>query len=182
MSVQVARGSAAPAAAMAQRPTLPTREQLRQDPVHAVSQHTPGPVAESRTHCMLAHSPFAVHGWPFSNGPHLPFTQAIPAAQVVAMFAAVQVLAQVPETHLKLPHDCSSDGRQVPSPSHARVVFIAVVPAQVAAPQTVAGGYRVQVPNPSQMPVVPHVDGACVAHIACPCPAGVGMQVPSLPT
>jgi hypothetical protein len=53
MSVQVARGSAEPAATKVHRPRLAARAQLRHGPVQAVLQHTPGPVAVSFTHCMF---------------------------------------------------------------------------------------------------------------------------------
>ena len=161
-SVQVRRGSADPAATIVQRPRELASAQLRQAPVQSVLQQIPGPVAMSFTQCAFWHSAFALHGWPSTLGPQLPFTQAMPSAQSAFV---VHLLLHAPLTHLNCPHSWTWGGWQVPRPSQERAVFTVVVVAQVADPQGVSLGYRLQPPKPSQMPVLPQVDAAVFAHI-----------------
>jgi hypothetical protein len=59
-------------------------------------------------------------------------------------------------------HWRNSEASHVPNPSQARAVFIAVTPEQVEGPHGLLGGYSPQVPNPSQIPVVPQLEGASV--------------------
>jgi hypothetical protein len=143
--------------------------------VQSVLQQMPGPVAVSFTQCAFWHSAFAAHGWPSSFGPQLPFTHAIPSAHSALV---VHLLLHAPLRHLNCPHSWIWAGWQVPRPSQERAVFTAVAVAQVAGPQGVSAGYRLQVPKPSQTPVLPQVVAAILAHIGWPWPAGVGMQVP----
>jgi hypothetical protein len=59
---------------------------------------------------------------------------------------------------------------QVPAPSHADAgVNVVEPPGHVASPQDSPWGYFWQAPA-SHMPFVPHVEGACTAHV----PAGSG--------
>ena len=81
MSMQVARGSAAPAVTRVQRPRELVRPQLRQAPVQSVLQQMPAPPAVSVTQWAFWHWEFIVQGWPSTRGPQLPLTQAMPSAQ-----------------------------------------------------------------------------------------------------
>jgi hypothetical protein len=91
----------------------------------------------------------------------------------------VQMELQVPLAHLYMPQSRISDAWHDPSPSQARVVFIAVGPEHVDVPHTVVDEYVVQVPKPSHTPVVPQVDVAALVHNACPWPAAIGEHMPT---
>jgi hypothetical protein len=71
-SVQVLRGSAAPAGTAAQRPIEDGSAQLLHAPAQASAQQTPS------TQKLLAHSLAAAQAWPGGLGPQLPSTQAWP--------------------------------------------------------------------------------------------------------
>lgn len=92
---------------MVQRPRELASAQLRQAPVQSVLQQTPGPVAVSFTQWAFWHSEFALHGWPSTLGPQLPFTQAMPSAQSAFV---VHLLLHAPLTHLNCPHSCTWAG------------------------------------------------------------------------
>lgn len=160
MSVHMLRGSVAPLATGEHRPAIPGSAQLRQAPVHAVLQQIPAPAATLRTQCRFMQSASAVHAWPSTLGPHRPATHAMPSAQS-ALVAHFELHAMSAQRYV--PHARNSEASHVPSPSHARAVFIAVTPEQTEGPQGLLGGYCSHVPNPSQTPVVPQVDGASVA-------------------
>lgn len=137
MSVQVRRGSAAPAATIVHRPRVPASAQLLHPPVQSVLQQMPGPVGVSFTQWAFWHSEFAVHGWPSSLGPQVPFMQAMPSLQSALV---VHFELHAPFTHLKDPHSKVSGGWQVPRPSHELAVLTEVALAQVAAAQGVPAG------------------------------------------
>jgi hypothetical protein len=175
MSVQVLRGSAAPAVTNVHLPTEPASAQLRHPPVQAVLQQTPWPPVVSTTQLLFWHCAFAVQGCPSTFGPQLPLTQAMPSAQSALV---THLELQAPLAHRKLPHSCVSGVWQVPRPSQVRGALADVEVTQVAAAQGVPEGYSEQAPNPSHTPVLPQVIEACLAHKGCPWPAGIGLQVP----
>lgn len=137
MSVQVMRGSAAPAATKVHRPGALASAQLRHPPVQSVLQQMPGPVALSFTQWAFWHSELAEHGWPSSLGPQVPFMHAMPSLQSALV---VHFELQAPFTHLNEPHSSVSAAWQVPRPSHELAVLTEVAVAQVAAPQGVPVG------------------------------------------
>jgi hypothetical protein len=88
---------------------------------------------------------------------------------------------QAPFEQAKLPHVKGFATRQVPSPSQVRAELPELTSTQVASAQGVLAGKRVHSPLPSHTPVVPQVEAASLAQRGCPCPAGVGLQVPTAP-
>jgi hypothetical protein len=70
----------------------------------------------------------------------------------------------------------------VPAPSQVLAVFMAVAPEHVDGPQGLSDGYIEQVPKPSQVPVVPQLDGVWRGHMGWLSPSERGVQVPGWPT
>jgi hypothetical protein len=136
MSWQTPRGSALPAAIAVHFPGVEASAQLRQAPVHAMSQHTPS------TQWVETHSVPAPHGWPFCFGPHVPLTQAWPGSQSASV---TQTLLQAPATQLKGLQFCTPWGRQVPRPSQVPGV-LRRVPVQEGAMHWVSAAYFSQPP------------------------------------
>ena len=69
--------------------------------------------------------------------------------------------------------------RHVPSPLQVPAVFN-LSPLQDGGTQTVSAAYSAQPPKPSHVPVVPQLDGVCIAQMPCGSgpPTSMGQQVP----
>jgi hypothetical protein len=128
LSVQVPRGSAAPAGAGVHRPIAEGSAQVRHAPWHASAQHTPS------TQKVLAHSDPLAQLWPLAFGPQLPLTHAWPAVQSASL---VHFVLHAPAAHLNGAHTCTPGGRHTPLPSHVPAVS-SRSPAQAGAAQIVS--------------------------------------------
>jgi hypothetical protein len=131
-SLHVARGSALPAETIVHLPSEPTRAQLRQPPVQALSQQT------LSTHWPDLHSLACAHGCPFCFGPQLWFTHPIPGAQSLSLAQTVVQAAAV-GSHTNGVQSCSPGMRQPPIPSQVAAMFSAL-PEHDGLRQTVARG------------------------------------------
>jgi len=98
---------------------------------------------------------------------HEPFTQVAPGTQSDASVAGVHVFLQAPSLHAYGTQDVVLVGGTHALPSHVGAgVSKPAVAAQVGVPQGVPLSYVAHAP-PRQIPVVPHVEGAVVAHLPC---------------
>ena len=173
-STQVLVGSGEPAATLVQVPADAASAHDRQAPVQALLQQKPW------AQKVDWHSLPAVHGWPFSLGPHVPFTQARPVSQSALV---LHVLGQAPAPFVVTQRNglqfwipC---GRQVPSPSQVPAV-LSFAPLQVGVMHWVSAAYLAHPPKPSHAPVLPQLAGPMSLQIprGSAAPRSTGQQVP----
>jgi hypothetical protein len=128
--LHTARESALPAPTIVHLPGDEGSAQLRQAPVHALSQQTPS------THRFELHSPAAVQLCPFCFFPQVPLLQAIPLSQSASV---VQVTVQAPSAHMKGEQLVRPGARHVPRPSQVAAV-LSRVPEQAGGAHSVSTG------------------------------------------
>ena len=179
-SLQPLRGSAAPAATLKHRPGEPGRLQLRQAPLHALSQQTPS------THCLDSQSLASLQDTPGFFCPHVPVV--VPFCALATHWWPDSQSASLRHEALQAPFEQRNGAqsitwasRQVPCPSHTRAVFWVTFAAQLAAPHGVFSGNRAQAPAPSQRPVVSQVETSLAAQRESGTPAPMSLQFPRAP-
>jgi hypothetical protein len=182
-SVQVLRGSGAPAATFTHRPSDPVTPQLRHGPAQADSQHTPS------THWPELQSAAAPQVCPFDFRPlqvpvDTPFTVASTHGWPVRQSASdAQVRLHIPFTQRAGEQSTISAARQDPRPSQVGVALCRTSVAQAAAPHRVLAGNLAHAPSPSHRPVVAQVEGELATQKSgSGTPAPSSMQEPSWPT
>ena len=173
-SLHVPRGSAFPATIGVHVPSDATSEQLRQAPVHAVSQQTPS------TQKLLAQSAFARHALPGAILPHDLLTHAWPGSQSASMRHPLLQTPPAQRLGLQL---ATPGGLQVPRPSQTPGRLRRTRPVHVGARHCVSAAYRSQPSKSSHVPVVPQLVAPMSLHIArgSGAPSSTGQQVPTRP-
>lgn len=158
-------------------PGEPGTLQLRHAPSQALWQQTPS------TQKPDSHWLASVQEAPGFTFPHRPVvvlftvvaTHWCPAWQSLSLR---QELLQAPLAHKKGAQSTTWASRQVPCPSQTRAVFSVTLDAQVAAPHGVFSGNTAQAPEPSQRPVVPHVEALLAGQRESDKPAPTSLQRP----
>jgi len=137
-SVQVLRGSGAPAGTSTHCPGDPGSAQLRQAPWQLLSQQTPS------THSADSHSVASPQDWPFFFLPQLPVTPGAPVkthAWPVAQSASLEhAPLHAPVVQRYGEQSTNWAAWQLPFPSQARAVLRRVDPLQEVAPHGVVSG------------------------------------------
>jgi hypothetical protein len=176
----VAGVGAVPLATLLHVPSLPAIPHDLQVVLHAWLQQKPWAQKPE------SHSLGIVHAVPIGLSVHNPPLQMLGATQSVAAVAVVQVVRQAPAvvSQVYLPHGSEEAARQTPAPSQVRAASAVVEFMHAAAPHTVVVPYFRHAPAPLQVPSLPHVEAAAIAHCDATSggsPAAIGEQVPTLP-
>jgi hypothetical protein len=133
-------------------PSEPISEQLLQVPTQSMLQHTP-----SAEQTLDLHSALSVHDCPLSFLPHRPPMHLL---GLVHWLSSVHDVKQpVPVAlHLNAPHGVTLPAVHIPVPLHVEAA-VAVPLAQLAAEQIAPLAYLRHLPEPSQKPSLPQLDG-----------------------
>ena len=155
-------------------PSVAVSEQLRHEPVHAVSQQTPS------TQWALTQSASALHALPSLILPQDLFMQACPGSQSASTRHDV---LQSPSRHRLGLQLATPGGVHVPRPSQTPGRLRRTAPAHMGARQRVSTAYFSQPPNPSHVPVLPQLGSPWSVQIARGSGAAgsTGQQVPVRP-
>ncbi len=144
--------------------------QLRQAPVHALSQHTPS------TQLPFSHCGPVVQLWPSFLSPHVPLRQLLSVSQSPSLW---QLSVQAPLAQRNGEQLLRLAVRQVPRPSQVRAVFT-LFPAQLGFSHSVSRGYFAHPATPSQVPLRPQLSGPWSVQmpLGSGSPASTGKQLP----